>query len=619
MDVLVVLGRPVVFGARQELCMPPHVPVPKPGPCPGSKRGLKKAAETIDKVADKVARKHVPKAKATRSPAPRKTATPGRSPATVQMAVGRDIREQIDYDKLETLFAPKRGDIHGEDQRLAEIARMQGFDAPPRLASKSELDAMVSAGALELFRGTEDGKDGTPGAEFARRFREGPARYGFGFFGNGVYAADNYEEARRFARGAPGGVNRMVVDPNAKIIDYDELVRQARADSPPELLHRREQDQRTLMDLIRDASTEAEMDAAFEAFNKIGSRGKAKDLLTTDPSLYAMAKGHDLVRVSDYRTGEGQPYYVILNHTALTAEQPSPNSPTSETPAAPTAAKKTTATAKTAATATARKTAVPKTTTKTTTNTATKTTGQVSAPPAKKAAAQAPVSADVQAARDHADNLIKSGKVPAPVREDVRQALYAMADKAPKGIRSLQGVGIGAGEPGEPIDPNGMFQYMPRSRTIAISPRFATKAGRNAYERAIASSMADGYLTPSGLPPLAGSMAHEFGHHLVLRRMSVGQAGMPRAIALPVLTAIARQIGVSPPRVRPQGDILYEKEINPWWTANRSRISRAIGEYAAESIHEAIAEGFQEGATMGSRARPYATEIAGLLLAGQTR
>lgn len=620
MQTLTVAGKPVQFTVRQTLCMPPHVSVPKPGPCPGAKRGLKKVAETVKKgLEDKPAKKAEKATTARKKAVAKATSKTSKAKGAAGRVAGRDVREEIDYDKLESLFAPTHRNPDDNDLRLAEVARIQGFDGKPRLASKTGVDAIVRAGGLELFRGTKDSDDGITGAEYARRFREDDkAVYRQGRFGNGIYTTPSARLGALYSEQHPGGVNRMVVDPDARIVGLRDLEKQMRDDTPPELWHKREEDQRKLMDLIRDASTESEMEAAFQAFNREGSRGKAKNLLTTDSSLYAMSKGYDVVKVE---LSDGEPYFIVLNRTAVTVEDPSSSGggdrdlspgPAPES-AAPPAPKKRAVAKKTAVPKTPKPAPTPepakapeptKTASKTASRAASKTTGKTYPPPP---------SPQAQAARDHADELIKTGRVPSHMREDVREGLYAMADQSPQAMRALKGVGIGAGEPGEKIDPEGMFQYMPRARTIAISSRFSTKAGRDAYERDVASSMKDGYLAPSGLSPLAGSMVHEYGHHMAFRRYTPGQAGMSRDVAVPVLAAIARQIGVAPPKIRPQGSVLYAQEIGPWWRANRRAIFQKIGEYAADSIHEAIAEGWQEGSTMGTKARPYARDIVRVL------
>lgn len=294
-----VLGLPHI-----EACKPPHVPVPKPGPCKGFKRAAKKA--TAKTPALPVARGYVP---------------------------GRDVTDELDYTKLAALRSPDRQDKFGMDEKLAEIARVQGFDGLPVLGSSQELRDLKRAGGKELWRGHGDVRDlshpagywNAPvlktGAESAEQMRTGPVWYGFGYYGNGIYAADNHMEARGYSDG-PDSMNRMVLHPQAKIIDLDELEAQAQAAEPPTMRQNREADQKRLMDIVAAAPPGSDLGPILDEFSRIGSRGQAKQMLTADVARYAAAKGYDVIRASKARTGEGQPYYVILNRTALTMLDP---------------------------------------------------------------------------------------------------------------------------------------------------------------------------------------------------------------------------------------------------------------------------------------------------------
>jgi hypothetical protein len=317
-QTLIILGRPVVF-SRLEACRPPHVPVPKPGPCKGAE---KKAAGGL-------------------TPAKPKTRAKPKTPAAAKPPVppargyvpGRDVTNELDYAKLAGLRSPDRQDKFGMDEKLAEIARVQGFDGLSVLGSSQELRDLKRAGGKELWRGHKDVRDlshslgywNAPvvktGAESAEQMRTGPVWYGFGFYGNGIYAADNHMEARRFSDG-PESMNRMVLHPQAKVIDLDALEAEAQASEPPEMRQNREADQRKLMEMIAAAPPGADIGPILDEFSRIGSRGQAKQVLTADVARYAAAKGYDVIRASKERTGEGEPYYVILNRTALTMLDP---------------------------------------------------------------------------------------------------------------------------------------------------------------------------------------------------------------------------------------------------------------------------------------------------------
>jgi hypothetical protein len=101
-----------------------------------------------------------------------------------------------------------------EDLYTKEVIREQGFDGPPHLVSRTELDLWVAAGEIELYRGVSR-------RFYAEQFRFGEMFVGRGIFGGGIYAAsgaDAYAVAQTFA-GPEGAVMRMTLKAGARLSD----------------------------------------------------------------------------------------------------------------------------------------------------------------------------------------------------------------------------------------------------------------------------------------------------------------------------------------------------------------------------------------------------------------
>lgn len=104
------------------------------------------------------------------------------------------------------------------DPVLQEISKRIGFDGPPTVVSKKEMDAAVAAGAREMWRGVAERR-------FADTLRGGDMRYGTGLFGSGIYTAWGPQAASEASTYGPTIV-RMALSPDAKVADGKELERQ---------------------------------------------------------------------------------------------------------------------------------------------------------------------------------------------------------------------------------------------------------------------------------------------------------------------------------------------------------------------------------------------------------
>ena len=118
------------------------------------------------------------------------------------------------------------------DLMLKEIAKEQGFDALPKVVSSAEMDELIKNGAEPIYRGLQSIK-------YCDEFINGEYYAGLGMYGNGNYFVgnttrqldnatrqyktyDGLELATAYAgNNEKGGIVRAVLDPNAKVIDYN--------------------------------------------------------------------------------------------------------------------------------------------------------------------------------------------------------------------------------------------------------------------------------------------------------------------------------------------------------------------------------------------------------------
>lgn len=306
-----ILGGTVTF-SRIEACKPPHVPVAKPGPCPGAKRGAKKAATAVKKA--------VAPAKKT---AAQKAAPPVAPPAKPGPGTGRDLTTtSTDLNAMMRLPAKNE---RGADERLAAIAKVQGFDALPQLATASQLNTMIRDGGIEVWRGTRDFDDPVtgetiPGSELARQYRTGPIFYGQGNLSNGIYTARERRIADDpFHSGDSSGVNRIVIKPGARIISDSALWQMmdndpAQADA--EAAKRRHDE---AYERLRGASLVTWADAK-RAYDEATAAIQQEKGIFADTAAYAMAKGYDVIEDDRSDLGVGT-YYNILNRAATAVER----------------------------------------------------------------------------------------------------------------------------------------------------------------------------------------------------------------------------------------------------------------------------------------------------------
>lgn len=187
------------------------------------------------------------------------------------------------------------GPLTGGDAIGEALAAEQGFDRPTTLVTPEEFTRMLRTKEVDfrLFRGAKGGEYGKPAAEVHEEFRDGPYRMGEGIFGNGTYMTRRFGHANGYADKTPGSLGRFGMRRDAKIIEWDDLVRE----------HNR------YLFSLEDDSPEK---VAF-----------------ADPGRYAMARGYDAIFVPQGTQGFGtdpvngaNEQYVILNRGAIVSEVP---------------------------------------------------------------------------------------------------------------------------------------------------------------------------------------------------------------------------------------------------------------------------------------------------------
>ncbi len=214
---------------------------------------------------------------------------------------GRDLRGEVDYERLWAAHPQDPTTFQGEDHALKPILNAQGFDGLPQVASREEVDQAVAAGWTPLWRGVGVGNQ--EGDKYAEQFRTGDLWVGLGAYGNGTYAMPDWRKTD--ANGYGSTVIRMVLHPDAKVISREELHRLMDEDG----IHNRVRVYK---------GTEAGEDAP--RFRVMADEGR-----------YAALRGYDAIMVSylddlvpepHHRNHPGMvPEWVILNRTALMVQE----------------------------------------------------------------------------------------------------------------------------------------------------------------------------------------------------------------------------------------------------------------------------------------------------------
>jgi hypothetical protein len=167
-----------------------------------------------------------------------------------------------------------------ESLYLKAVIQEQGFDGPPHLVTRRELDRYVTTGEAELFRGVSD-------ARFADALRDGEFFVGRGGEMEGMYTATGpyaLAVARQYAAVGDGTVVRMSLKRGARVIAWRDL--------------------EVLEVVERERLTAVPPEIVRTMYNEFGR--------------LAAYLGYDAVRIVEYPDAD---YYVVLNRTAIRVQK----------------------------------------------------------------------------------------------------------------------------------------------------------------------------------------------------------------------------------------------------------------------------------------------------------
>lgn len=225
------------------------------------------------------------------------------------------------------------------------------------------------------------------------------------------------------------------------------------------------------------------------------------------------------------------------------------------------------------------------------------------------------------AARQHVNGLAK-GVSPNALgsKTVIKKELQRQADTTPKAMLQLRGVLAGPSQPFSYGLNSGVgAYYSPGIRTITLHPRWVgDKAEFDKIERSFESARKTGWhSTPHASSSLAGTTAHEYGHHVHFMMSNgpnvpgfVGAGwGMPAQVADRLLPVLSQELGVSLPRSWKPGQTFLESDFDQWVANRRHDLAVKVSRYGAKSAAELMAEIWAEYTTAGPKARPYIRNI----------
>jgi hypothetical protein len=259
------------------------------------------------------------------------------APKTAPAPVSAPAQAALAPDKAMARFLTAIADSYSGKQRLAgydddwsgdhdlyAMTQIQGFHGAPKAVTRAEMDALISGGSEELWRGvqtaTGDGGGERSGLELAQMFLSGGGYYaGYGIYGGGTYFASTQDSdspragklvAKDYARGAGGALVRATLAPGANIADFDKLKRQAHA-----------------WQITQIDQADAELKAGRITMRERSARYGNAQRIVDELSSFAAMMGYDAVRVARGRdtggisNGRAEPAQVIiLNRSVVIVE-----------------------------------------------------------------------------------------------------------------------------------------------------------------------------------------------------------------------------------------------------------------------------------------------------------
>lgn len=199
------------------------------------------------------------------------------------------------YDMLD---APLPGADGPGDPIMRRMLDENGMDALPAVVNEAEMNQLLDQGWREMYRGVTD-------EVYFEQYKSGPLFAGNGMHGNGTYVTevgsalrreDAQFIARHYAGQSPGGaVARMALNPNARVIEINDLIR-----LQGEVID-------NLGWQLRDARNAGNIEEVLRlerAMQVAGEKGRL-----------AMANGYDAIRAPV----DG--YVVVLNRSAVAVQE----------------------------------------------------------------------------------------------------------------------------------------------------------------------------------------------------------------------------------------------------------------------------------------------------------
>lgn len=248
---------------------------------------------------------------------PAKKAAAKRPRAVARKTAGKDVTGRLNYGQLAS--TPTSG--QNGNERLAAIAKTQGFDALPQL-SDDAFDQALAAGGRRMFRGTTT-RGAKTGARRQQEFRDGPAEFGNGIYGNGFYFSNDRFIADTYADPDPDAIGEYVLSPTARTVTYDGLLKQMGEDPGLAGQESLTQAQQKLLQDLQNAPTLVDRRMAWEVFEAQQRRaGNDRDRVLADPGTYAMAKGYDAIVVPLIPEHPDEVEVVLLNRGMAIGRSP---------------------------------------------------------------------------------------------------------------------------------------------------------------------------------------------------------------------------------------------------------------------------------------------------------
>ncbi|WP_306364230.1 hypothetical protein [Nocardia sp. CC227C] len=203
---------------------------------------------------------------------------------------GRDLIDDLDYRALDGAGYG----INSAGRALGEINRLQGFDGLPTVVSYEEIDRIVAAGGVRLYRGVSE-------TRYAAEFKSGPYFPGTGQYGEGTYATPDDGLALHYADYDSEKLLRMVLKPDAKVVDYLDLYHEQQAELSS--ISERLAEIRRGEPSPERSEREEELESRYW---QVYDRGK-----------FAAIKGYDAFAVGGTEEAGMPREWIILNRTAL--------------------------------------------------------------------------------------------------------------------------------------------------------------------------------------------------------------------------------------------------------------------------------------------------------------